>query len=148
MAFAATLAMRSRAAASHCWHRDSVTAINDGLPPSVSTDTGHPRLSWWDHKGTCEWADLSFPRPTVVSVVRVFWFSDRPVGGGCDVPLGWRVLYHDGREWRSVENAHAYGVAVDRYNEVTFEPVRASALRIEVQLKPDWSAGIVECQVE
>ena len=85
-AIPATLATRSRASASHCWHLDSVAAINDGMAPVKSSDTGQRRLSWWDHRGTMEWAKLTFPHPTEVSKVGVFWFADRATHGGCDVP--------------------------------------------------------------
>jgi hypothetical protein len=37
-----------------------------------------------------------------------------------------------------------YGVAKDKFNEVRFEPVSARSLRIEAQLQPDFSAGILE----
>jgi DUF1680 family protein len=148
LAVPATLAFRSRPSASHCWHLDSVAAINDGVVPSKSSDTGHPRLSWWDHKGTSEWAELAFPEPAQVSKARVFWFADRDISGGCDLPASWRLLYKDGDNWVPVANAIEYGVAPDRFNEVTFNRVKTTALRVEVQLKPGWSGGICEWQVE
>jgi hypothetical protein len=37
---------------------------------------------------------------------------------------------------------------MDQYNRVTFEPITTSALRIEAQLQPNWSGGILEWQVE
>ena len=150
-------ASRNHASASHCWHLDSVDAINDGIVPAKSSDTSQPRLSWWDHKGTTEWAELDFPEPIRVSKVRVFWFADRSVNGGCDVPENWSLLskdgdtwkpVNDGAGWKSVENPSNYGVALDRYNNVTFTPVKTTALRIQVQLKPDWSGGIFEWEVE
>jgi len=47
-----------------------------------------------------------------------------------------------------VEHPSNYGVAPDRYNEVTFTPVKTTALRIQVKLKPEWSGGIFEWEVE
>jgi DUF1680 family protein len=146
-AIPATLATRSRASASHCWHLDSVAAINDGIVPAKSSDTTLPRLSWWDHKGTLEWAELEFPHPAEVSRVRVFWFADRPTGGGCDLPQSWRLLYRDGNDWKPVEQASGYGILPDVFNEVTFAPVMTTALRVEVQLRSGWSAGVCEWEV-
>ncbi len=88
-AMPSTLAMRSRASASYCRHEDSVQAINDGIVPTKSSDTEGSRLSWWDHKGMAEWAELDLPQATEVSRVRLFWFADRPVNGGCDLPQNW-----------------------------------------------------------
>jgi DUF1680 family protein len=150
-------APRNHASASYCWRLDSVDAIQDGVVPAKSSDTTQTRLSWWDHKGTAEWAELDFPKATNVSKVRVFWFADRPVNGGCDVPEKWSVQYKEGDTWnplkngdgwKPVEHPSDFGVAPDRFNEVTFTPVKTTALRIQVQLKPDWSGGIFEWEFE
>lgn len=144
----ATLANKSTASASHCWHLDSASALNDGIVPEKSNDTKHSRLSWWDHKGTSEWAQLDFPQATEVSKVRVFWFADRTANGGCDLPQSWSLQYRDGNDWKSVENPSAYGLALDQFNEVTFAKIKTMALRINVQLAPGWSGGIYEWEVE
>jgi hypothetical protein len=43
-----------------------------------------------------------------------------------------------------VEATAPYEVEKDRYNRVAFRPVTTSALRLEVALQPQWSAGIQE----
>ena len=148
LATPATLASRSRPSASHSWRDDSVAAINDGAAPEKSSDSSRPRFSFWDHKGTTEWVQLDFPAPAEVSTARVFWFADRPAKGGCDLPQSWRLLYREGEEWKPVDRPGAYDLDPDRFNEVKFSPVTTAALRIEVRLRPDWSAGICEWQVE
>jgi hypothetical protein len=147
-ATAATLASRSRASASYCWHDDSVEAIHDGIVPAASGDNSQPRLSWWGHKGSTEWTELDFPKTATVSKTRIFWFADRFVHGGCDLPQSWTILYKNGDDWKPVENIGVYGVAPGRFNEVKFKPVKTSALQVKVNLKPDWSAGISEWEVE
>lgn len=144
----ATLATRSTASASHCWHLDTVAAINDGVVPEHSNDVRLRHFSWWDRKGTTESVTLTFPEAATVSRVRVFWFADRSVNGGCDVPQAWRLLYKVGEVWKPVEDASGYGTTLDRFNEVTFSPVRTAVLRIEVELQAGWSSGIHEWQVE
>jgi len=39
------------------------------------------------------------------------------------------------------------GTKKDRFNRLAFEPVRAEGLRIEVQLQPGFSGGILEWKV-
>ena len=51
-------------------------------------------------------------------------------------------------EWKPVENASGYGTEMDKFNRVTFKPVTTKALRIEVQLQPEWSGGLLEWRVE
>ena len=134
------------ATASHCWRADSVDALNDGAEPSSSSDHTIPRLTWWDHVGTAEWVQYSFAAPRVVSGVSVYWFDDTG-RGACRVPASWRVLSLAGDSWVPVTGASAYGVAKDRYNDVTFTPLTTSALRIEVQLQTGVSGGILEWKV-
>lgn len=144
----ATVAGKSRASASYCWHLDSVDAINDGFAPVKSSDNTKARLSWWDHKGTTEWAELDFPRKISVSKVSIFWFGDRPVDGGCDLPESWSLLYKDRDDWKPVEHPSNYGTAADQFNETTFVRVKTDALKVRVQLRPGWSGGIYEWNVE
>ncbi|GEM_PF-1928947 len=138
-----TLASRSRKSASHCCASDSVEAVTDGMVPARSC-CAEARFSWYDRKGGTEWVQMDFPGAETVSRARVFWFSDRARGGGCDFPQSWRLLYRQGDGWKPVEQASAFGVAPDRFNEVTFKPVSTSALRIEATLLAGWSGGICE----
>jgi hypothetical protein len=145
---AETLALSAQPTASHCHPGDSVDALQDGIVPAQSSDTGKPRMSWWDHKGTAEWVQYDLPPATRVSRARVFWFADRPGNGGCDLPRSWRLLYWNGNNWAPVANPSGYGLLADRFNEVTFRPVTTTSLRLEVQLQPDWSGGICEWEIE
>ena len=44
--------------------------------------------------------------------------------------------------------SRSIGSEADKYNRATFKPVETTALRIEVQLKPNLSAGILEWKME
>jgi hypothetical protein len=138
-----------KAAASHVHSGDSPDAVCDGVEPKNSGDLTIPRFTWWDHKGTAEWIAARFDKPRTVSSVGVYWFDDTG-RGRCRVPQSWRLVYRDGDEFKPVALAagSAYGVAKDAYNKATFEPVRTTELRIEVQLAPEVSGGILEWQVE
>jgi hypothetical protein len=133
--------------ASHMFSRDSVEAVNDGLQPKSSSDLNMPRFTWWDHRGTTEWIEWGFPKMRKVSAVEVFWFDDTG-RGQCRAPHSWRVLYRVGERWSPVENATGYTVTLDKFNRVTFAPVECNGVRIEVQLQPNFSAGILEWKVE
>jgi len=143
-----TLASRARTSASRCWQSDTVSALNDQIDPAASDDAKIPRFTWWDHRGTAEWVQYDFDAPVRINAVEVYWWDERRIHAHCHVPQSWRLLCQVGGEWKPVRNALAYGVEMDRFNRVTFEPVEAQALRIEVQLQPDWSGGILEWKVE
>jgi hypothetical protein len=102
----------------------SLAAISDGKLPTDSNDHSIPRFTWWDRKGSHEWVQYDFRKPREVSGVQVYWFDDRPRGGGCRVPESWEVHYLAGREWKPVVGASEYGTQRDQYNQVDV-PARA-----------------------
>lgn len=134
------------ASASWCWPGDSVDAIYDGQRPTSSGDHSIPRLTWWDHVGTAEWVRLDFDAPVTVSEAGVYWFDDTGVGE-CRVPASWRLLYRSEGGWTEVANPSGYGTALDTYNQVGFDEVTTDGLRLEVQLRNGFSAGILEWRV-
>jgi hypothetical protein len=118
-------------------------AVNDQADPRSSGDESNPFFHWWPKKGTTEWVEYTFEKPATVSECALYWFDDTG-RGECRVPASWRLLYRDGGEWKPVETTDSYAVGLDRYNTVRFKPVATSALRLEVTLQPNWSAGIQE----
>jgi DUF1680 family protein len=125
--------------------RKNPRPVHDGEdPPSSSDPSSH--FDWWPTRGTTEWAEMAFSKTASVSEVEIYWFDDTG-HGQVQVPASWRILYKDGDAWKPVDGASAYGVAKDAWNKVTFKPVTTSALRIEVTMQPQWSAGIQEWKV-
>ena len=118
----------------------------DNIEPKNSHDISIPRFTWWDHRGTSEWVEYGFARPRKVSAVEVYWFDDAP-NGGCRTPQSWRLFYRVGESWVPVEGAAEFATKLDKYNRVSFKPVETTGLRIEAQLQPNYSAGILEWKV-
>ncbi|WCJ60344.1 glycoside hydrolase family 127 protein [Fontisphaera persica] len=141
-----TLAGQSKVSASHVWHLDTAKAAHDGLEPKNSGDHDIPRLTFWDHRGSQEWVQYDFPQTTTVAATEVYWFDDTG-RGSCRVPASWRILYRDGQQWKPVNVQGEYSVKKDTYNRVSFAPVATGALRLEVQLQPGYSAGLLEWKV-
>ena len=63
-------------------------------------------------------------------------------------PASWRLLYRDGAAWKPVPNAPGYGVLKDQYNEVTFDPVTTTELKLEIQFQPGRCGAILRWRVE
>ena len=64
------------------------------------------------------------------------------------MPASWKLFYKDGDEWKPVKTQESYEVEKDRFNRLSFSPVTTTGLRMEVQLQPNWSAGIQEWKVD
>jgi hypothetical protein len=133
--------------ASYCNPGDTVEAMLEDPEPKNSNDHSIPRFTWWDHRGSAEWVQYDFGKPRKVAAVAVYWFDDTGLGS-CRVPASWRVLYKEGDEWKQAEDPSECGVKPDTYNRVTFKPVQTTALRLEVQLQPGFSGGILRWKVE
>jgi hypothetical protein len=136
-----------QASASHCYSGDTIEALGDGLAPTSSHDNTIPRFTWWDHRGTTEWVEYEFDHARKVSSVEVYWFDDSGTGQ-CRIPKSWRLLYRTAAEWKPVPNAVVEPPTKDEWNRMTFGNVDTSALRLEVELQPGYSGGILEWRLK
>jgi DUF1680 family protein len=130
----------------HSDSRKNIRNIVDGEDPS-SSDDPTSYFDWWPTNGSSGWIEMAFAKPATVSETDIYWFDDTGQGG-VRVPKSWRLLYKAGDQWKPVETAGEYGVAKDRYNSVRFKPVITSALRLELTMQPEFSAGVQEWKVK
>jgi len=91
--------------------------------------------------------EFDFDKPKKASSARVYWFDDQPTGGGCRIPASWKLLYKQGDAWREVKTSDVYALKKDTYNAIRFGPVESQQFRIEVQLQPGFSGGILQWDI-
>ncbi len=144
-----TTASRATVTASHTWTSDTELAANDRRAPSSSADSKIPRQTFWPHKGTpagaVESMEYTWPQPITITSSSVYFFDDTAFGGGCALPASWRLLARVGEGWKPIEAT--FEVARDKACAVTFSPIETTALRLELTLADDRSAGILEWTV-
>lgn len=141
---APTIALASKVTTSGGTGREAIT---DQLEPRSSIDHSNPFFHWWPRKGTREWVQCDFQRPERISAVEVYWFDDTGIGE-CRLPKSWNLKVKVRGQWVDVTNPSGFGTEKDRYNRTTFDPVEAEGVRLEVQLREQFSAGIHELQVK
>jgi len=126
----------------------SLAAIKDQVVPESSGDSSTQQLDFWPHKGSTEWLQFEWKDKHDISSVKVYWFDDTG-RGECHLPKSWQVLYRgaDGN-FTPVKNSGTYGVEKDTFNKVAFEPVKTDAIKIEISLQPNSSAGVQEVVIE
>ena len=143
----ATLASESKVSSS-AQKMPALTAINDRLVPKDENDRSVPYTHWWPKNNTTEWLGYEFPQVSKVQSATVYWYDDGP-WGGCRVPQSWRILYQDAQgEWKPVSGADQYPTVKGSACTVNFDPVSTKALRLEVTLPADNSAGLFEWSVK
>ncbi|MDB6111514.1 MAG: hypothetical protein JWR69_3264, partial [Pedosphaera sp.] len=130
-----------KTSASHVF--DDLSAPCDEVVPVSSNDQSISRFTWWNHRGTAEWFQYDFEKAKQISEVSVYWFDDTGAGQ-CRVPQSWRLLYQEGGEWKPVIANANFGTKPDDWNRVQITPVNTTSLRLEVQLQPNFSGGILE----
>ncbi len=126
----------------------ALNSVNDRLVPKNADDRSIPYYHWWPKQASTEWLQYDLPEPSTLSSSTVYWFDDSP-WGGCRVPQSWCILVHsaDG-EWIPVEALDEYGTRRGSANSVHFTPVNTDAVRLQVVLPDDNSAGIFEWSIE
>ncbi len=117
------------------------------VPDSKSRVGGY--VAFRDRRGTTEWVQYEFPKPATVSAASVYWLDDSALNGPYKVPASWRLLYRDDNgNFRPVKNPSGYGLELDRFNRVSFEPVRTTAVRLEMALHVTHGAGLYRWLLE
>jgi DUF1680 family protein len=126
---------------------ESLDLISDQYEPKNSNDHSRGYIHWWPQKDTTVWFQYDFQKPETVSECEVYWFDDGP-DGGCRIPAGWKILYKQGSEWKSVKSHSDYATTKDAYSKIKFEPLKTNALRLEIQLQKEFSSGVHEWVVK
>ena len=142
-----TIASTSKASSPRTNYQYIVNAINDGREATSSRDRLKRHFDWWPAKGTNQWVQYDFAKPTRVSAVEVYWFDDTGIGE-CRIPISWQAFYRQNGEWKPVTHPSGYGCEADHYNRTTFEPVETDGMRLDVQLPDRYSSGLLQWRVE
>ena len=126
-------------------------SVADGMyPGDASGNTeSYCNFDFWPHLNTKEWIQYDFAKTEQIHKIGVCWFDDAKRGQGCAVPASWKILVQteDG-QWAEPTNVSRFPTDSEKMAYVTFDPVRAKAIRLEIQSKPRYSAGLYEWTVE
>lgn len=118
--------------------------VNTPFEPHASADIGAMRFTWAGKKGTEEWIEYDFDQPQMLNSSEVFWAADAGRRVNTKLPASWKVLYKSGATWKEVQQTSQSPIALDSFNQTTFQPVTTSAVRVQVQLSPDATAGMLQ----
>ncbi len=131
---ASDLALTATPSASYASPWTTISAINNGIYPIQSSDDNDLTPYWgtWPMAGT-QSMELDWSQPVTTNGSSVYFADD---GGGLQLPASWTVQYWDGTQFTDVTNPSAYPEADDTFNQVTFDPVTTTKLRVVMQTAP------------
>lgn len=122
--------------------------LNDGFDPKSSDDTDKSYFYWWLRKGAEDWVEYSFEKPVLLSSASVYWLNLDHYDVNYRVPEEWSLGYKTaGGTWKAVETSDEYALQLDKYNTVSFKPVKTKAIRINAKQQDGFSAGILEWKI-
>ena len=127
---------------SHVSRDTSLAALHDGHAPETSHVRDKGSYGNWPSKGT-QWVQYDWTAPVRTRKIDVFWWDDR---AGVLLPKACRLFYWDGERFVPVRNPSGLGVAKDQFNTTTFDEVRTTKLRLEID-STERSTGILEWKV-
>ncbi len=141
-----TLASTSKVSASE-GVKGATENIADQYEPTSSADNESTYVHWWPKFGTTDWLQYEFAKAEQVGTARIYFFDDEDSEGGCRIPLSIKIQYMDNGNWRSVHVPDGITITKDGWTEIQFEPVKTSALRLEMTFKEGVSGGVHEWEV-
>jgi len=138
-----------RIRASHVYANDTLTGLSDGGGSVSFKRSRHPAHDLVGPQGHQRVGFVSLSaRAEEIDAAEVYWFDDAG-RGSCRAPAEWRLFWLDGKEWKPVKLIHGttYGLDLDQFNKMTFEPVKTREVKVEVRLKENFSGGILKWHV-
>jgi len=139
----ANLAAVATASSSYVSGDTTVEALNDGFDPRSSRDVRRGSYGNWPRTGT-QWVQYEWSKPISTDRVAVYWWAD---GRGIGAPKSCRLLYWNGTDFVPVPKPSGQEVALNQYNETTFDEIKTSKVRLEIDSDGSLSTGILEWKV-
>jgi hypothetical protein len=134
------------------WSEDQgiIKTLTDPRDPKRSEDGGVGMFLMYGGSlfGSKQWIRMPFGTERTVSKAKTYWWTEHYEHGGVREPASWCLLYKKDGAWLPVPNASSYGVALNKYNEVTFDPVKTTELKMEIQFQPGRCGGLIRWRVE
>ena len=126
----------------------SLSSINDRLIPADGNDRSIPYTHWWPKTNSTEWLSYEFKEATEISTSTVYWYDDQP-WQGCKVPDSWKLYYKDASgNWVEVKNPSGYPTDKGVACTVSFDPIKTTAVKLELIQPSDKSCGLYEWSVK
>jgi hypothetical protein len=133
-----------KASASHTSRFDKLEFVNDGR--IVYSPTPNNRWTSYESKSDTDWVEIDFGEPKEVGRAELHLYDDR---GGVQAPASFKLQYSDADNWRDVAQPKATpakptgGMA----NNVRFEPVKTSKLRVVFTHQGAARSGLTEIEI-
>lgn len=141
-----TLANLSTITASEGYKGD-LKNVADQFTSKNAADDESTFVHWWPKFGTTDWLQYDFGKMAEIGTTRVYFFDDEATQGGCRIPKSWTLKYLENGVWKAVYAPLGFQITKDGWSEVQFEPIKTTALRLEMTWQEGVSGGVHEWEI-
>jgi uncharacterized protein len=119
-----------------------LTTLNDGVAP---VNTGNFRGGGGGNRQpqprTQTWVQYEWQQPISTSEIAVYWWN---FNNAIRLPEAYKITYWDGKEFVPVKNANGLGRENNKLNSTTFDEVKTTKLRVELDSADRATATMLE----
>ena len=117
----------------------AVNGLNDGI---VATNTGNFRGNNPNRPArTMHWVQYEWKQPINTREIGVYWWN---FNGNIRLPESYHIKYWDGNNFVDVKNVSGLGLVNNQLNTTTFDEVKTTRLRLELDSADRASATLLE----
>ena len=116
----------------------SLSSLNDGVAPTNQGRGGggnrpQPRSMYW--------VQYEWKQPISTKEIAVYWWN---YNNGLRLPENYRIKYWDGSNFVPVNNVSGLGLLNDQLNTSSFDEIKTTKLRLELDSADRFSATVLE----
>ena len=115
--------------------------LNDGQVPR---EPGDPAERGRKSKRFSTWVQYDWAQPVLTNRLDIYWWD---YSGTVPLPYAYRIEYWDGKVFQPVQHAKGFGLSNDHYNTTSYDAVRTTRIRLEMDSADRWVAALQEWRV-
>jgi DUF1680 family protein len=116
-----------------------LTSLNDGVAPTSSENAGRGNRP--PQPRTMTWIQYEWKQPVSTNEIGVFWWN---YNGALRLPKAYKVTFWDGSNFVPVKNQTGLGLVNNQLNTTTFDEIKTTKIRLELDSADRASATLLE----
>ena len=121
-----------------------LASLNDGLTPVNENNARRGGGNRQLPPRTMMWLQYEWTQPVNTKEIAVYWWD---YNSNIRLPEGYRLQYWNGTDFVPVKGASGLGLLSKQYNKTSFEEVKTTKLRLELDSADRGPAALLEWQV-
>lgn len=118
-----------------------LNSLNDGLAPTNQGGRGGGGRQQQQQPRSMYYVQYDWKQPVTTKEIAVYWWN---YNNNVRLPMAYRIQYWDGSNFVPVKNAAGLGLTNNQLNNTTFDEVKTTRLRLELDSADRFSAALLE----